>query len=166
MKEDLSAPRRQNPSRHVLSEHLSGFFSLDSDSRPPESADFRVLASALNETNSQSPLVQQLVSQLLQEADDPSAQKGVPQGFLDSLDRVPKKSLKDGDSCSICTVRYLDDQYPLVVRLPCNRLHHFDLECIAPWLKLHSTCPLCRKDLLAKPEVLEDSEEEFDDTFG
>lgn len=28
----------------------------------------------------------------------------------------------------------------------------FDLECIAPWLKLHSTCPLDRKELLKKKE--------------
>ncbi|KAI9653717.1 MAG: hypothetical protein M1829_001139, partial [Trizodia sp. TS-e1964] len=42
--------------------------------------------------------------------------------------------------------------YPLVVRLPCHSSHMFDLECITPWLKLHTTCPLDRKDLLKKPE--------------
>lgn len=31
------------------------------------------------------------------------------------------------------------DPYPLVVRLPCHISHIFDLECIQPWLKLHST---------------------------
>ncbi|KAL9100039.1 MAG: hypothetical protein Q9163_004532 [Psora crenata] len=43
---------------------------------------------------------------------------------------------------------FIDDEYPLVVRLPCNKNHMFDLECIAPWLKLNATCPLDRKDLV------------------
>ncbi|KAG5366211.1 putative RING finger protein [Yarrowia sp. B02] len=92
--------------------------------------------------------------------------KGLGQEYLDTLDRIPKKQLKESDSCAICSTPYLEDEYPLVVRLPCNRKHHFDLECIAPWLKLNATCPMCRKDLAAKAEIEPDSEEEFDDTYG
>ena len=44
------------------------------------------------------------------------------------------------------------DPYPLVVRLPCHKSHIFDLECIEPWLRLHPTCPLDRKDLIKKKE--------------
>ena len=54
--------------------------------------------------------------------------------------------------CPICSNPFLDDEYPLVVRLPCNPKHMFDLECIAPWLKLHATCPMDRKDLSKKKE--------------
>lgn len=63
------------------------------------------------------------------------------------------------------------DKYPLVVRLPCHKDHIFDLECIAPWLKLHATCPLDRKDLLKKkeppPPRKEDEEDgEYDEMFA
>ncbi len=64
------------------------------------------------------------------------------------------------------------DKYPLVVRLPCHRSHIFDLECITPWLKLHTTCPLDRKDLIKEKEVPEskkaedDDEEEWDDMYA
>ena len=43
---------------------------------------------------------------------------------------------------------FLIDPYPLVVRLPCSPKHMFDLECIAPWLRLHATCPIDRKNLI------------------
>jgi hypothetical protein len=85
-----------------------------------------------------------------------------------------------------CLYIYLtnrEDKYPLVVRLPCHKTHLFDLECIQPWLKLHSTlvdnkmnranecsCPLDRKDLLQKkPEIktdVSDDEEVWDENYG
>jgi hypothetical protein len=124
------------------------------------------LASAL-EVLHESPLLDQLISQLQTEAGQGVQPQGVSQSFLDGLDRVPKKKLKQTDSCPICATNYLEDEHPLVVQLPCNANHHFDLECIGPWLKLHSTCPLCRKNLLEKKQLqYEDSEEEFDDTYG
>ncbi|KAK9467299.1 hypothetical protein V1512DRAFT_206028 [Lipomyces arxii] len=116
-----------------------------------------------------SQILEQLSSQLLEDALHPPRQAdGVSQEFLDGLDRIPKKKLKKDDTCAICSTPYLDDRYPLVVKLPCNDLHHFDLECIGPWLKLHATCPLCRKNLLEKkkPVVIVDDEEPWDDTFG
>jgi hypothetical protein len=68
--------------------------------------------------------------------------------------------------------RYLftmSDPFPLVVQLPCHKDHRFDLDCIAPWLKLNSTCPLDRKELLKKrqpPPPPEDDEEGFDDMYA
>jgi hypothetical protein len=62
------------------------------------------------------------------------------------------------------------DQYPLVVQLPCHKDHYFDLDCIRPWLKLNSTCPLDRKELLKKkqppPPPAEDDEEDYDDMYA
>lgn len=108
--------------------------------------------------------------------------QGVSQEFLDSLERVPISNLanKETSDCPICTNRFVDDEYPLVVKLPClvqsGKDHLFDLECIGPWLKVHSTCPLCRFDVLEvdkkRREKLEkelqaaqdaDSEEEEED---
>ena len=121
-----------------------------------------------------------MIESLISESESPPREvKGVSQGFLDELERVPNKSLKEGMDCPICSNPFLEDDYPLVVRLPCNKKHVFDLECIAPWLKLHATCPLDRKDLLqgkdaatkkkeAEKAKLEEEEEdgEWDDMYA
>jgi len=130
---------------------------------------FRSLARALGEMGD-SPLLLNLQQILLGEASAGEKVDGVPDGFLDTLERVPKTKLKVGDLCAICNSPFLDDPYPLVVRLPCHTAHIFDLECIAPWLKLHTTCPLDRKELVKRqssplPQE-EDEEEGWDDTYG
>jgi len=94
--------------------------------------------------------------------------EGVPQSYLDELERVPKKQLKKSDACPICAEKFLDDEYPLVVVLPCHSTHMFDLECVAPWLRMHGTCPMDRKHLLEKKKVekvVDDDEEEEWDTL-
>lgn len=90
--------------------------------------------------------------------------KGVDDSFMDTLERVNIKTLKDDDTCPICTNEYKRDKHPLVVELPCNSKHRFDLECIGPWLKLNKTCPLCRIDVTIRKNKVElvDSEEEED----
>ena len=94
-----------------------------------------------------------------------SPNRGLPPSFLDTLDRVDKKTLKKDDTCPICTTPHLDDQYPLVVKLKCG--HKFDLECIGIWFKEHSTCPMCRSSAEKKPPVvIPDDEEEYDDTYS
>ena len=108
--------------------------------------------------------------------------------WFSELDRVSKKSLKPEDTCPICSNPFLEgtldekrsvrlvpapcayfiartDPYPLVVRLPCHKDHKFDLECIAPWLRLHATCPLDRKNLIKKKEPPPPSQEEEDGEY-
>jgi len=92
------------------------------------------------------------------------------------LDRVPRSSLKPSQSCPICSNPFLDDKYPLVVRLPCHPTHMFDLECVRPWLRLRGTCPLDRTDFAkqlrekaeARKKAVEedDDEEEWDGMYG
>lgn len=97
----------------------------------------------------------------------PMDHPGVSPLYLDSLDRVPRKNLKPNETCPICAEKYLDDQYCLVVELPCHQSHRFDLECVGPWLLSKGTCPLCRKDLAKKKEiVVVDDDEENDDPDG
>ncbi|KAI9794618.1 MAG: hypothetical protein M1816_004505 [Peltula sp. TS41687] len=155
------------------------------------SAPYRLLADAFqvmrrdgagesDSDNDYASLMDTLTEALLREAETPPREvQGCDQEFLDGLDRVPKTSLKKADVCPICNNPFLDDKYPLVVRLPCHRNHVFDLECIAPWLKLHSTCPLDRIDLLKRKEGKQagaattqsadrkvDDEEEWDDMYA
>jgi hypothetical protein len=92
-------------------------------------------------------LLTSMIETLLQNADTPPTDiKGVSETFITDLVRIPKKSLKPDMDCPICSEPFLDDPYPLIVRLPCHKDHLFDLECIRPWLLLHGTCPLDRKD--------------------
>ncbi|KUJ23005.1 uncharacterized protein LY89DRAFT_693315 [Mollisia scopiformis] len=96
-------------------------------------------------------VLEELISDIRSSMDSPPEEvRGVPQSYLDELERVPKKSLKKTDKCPICADAFLDDPYPLVVVLPCHSTHMFDLECVGPWLRLNGTCPLDRKELMKK----------------
>ncbi|KAJ5899452.1 hypothetical protein N7495_004196 [Penicillium taxi] len=121
-------------------------------------------------------LLTQMIQTLLSEADTPPRQvEGVSEEFCDVLDRVPKSSLDTSQTCPICNTPFLEDEYPLVVRLPCHPTHLFDLDCVRPWLRLRGTCPLDRTDfakqLREKAEALkklveEDEKEEWDGMYG
>jgi hypothetical protein len=90
---------------------------------------------------------------------------GVSQEFIDSLERVPKNKLKETDVCPICAEPFLNDEYPLVVRLKCHPSHTFDLECISPWLKLQGTCPLDRKELDKRERAVPKDDELADEVL-
>jgi hypothetical protein len=123
-------------------------------------------------TESNRTFLESLVEALeLDVAHPPREIEGVSQEFLDALDRVPRKTLKDDDTCPICAERYLDDPYCLVVEMPCHGSHRFDLECVGPWLRGKGTCPLCRKEVGKRREVevgdgKGEEEEEEDDMDG
>lgn len=56
-------------------------------------------------------LLANMIEALQQSADNPPAElAGVPNSFLDELDRVPKKSLKATDLCPICRNAFLDGE--------------------------------------------------------
>lgn len=48
-------------------------------------------------------------------------------------------------SCSICLSNYEETD---TVRILPECKHFFHVKCVDPWLKLNSTCPICRKPLL------------------
>lgn len=86
----------------------------------------------------------------LESLDPTAAEGGVSDEFLESLERVDVSSLPANAYCAICTNKFVDNEYPLLVKLPCHvqvslkKAHVFDMDCIAPWLKMHPTCPMCR----------------------
>jgi hypothetical protein len=56
-------------------------------------------------------LLANMIEVLRQNADDPPTElKGVPDSFLDELERVPKKSLKPADTCPICVNPFLEGE--------------------------------------------------------
>jgi len=114
-------------------------------------------------------LLQGMIASLDEDALHPAGKKGMPASFFADLERIDKKKLKKGDECPICRKDFLDDPYPLVVRLPCHKDHIFDLECIQPWLTVQTTCPLDRKELAKKKEApppVQDDEEDYDDFYA
>lgn len=38
----------------------------------------------------------------------------------------------------------VDDEVQI---MPCNNSHVFHPPCLAPWLKMHNSCPVCRHEL-------------------
>lgn len=105
--------------------------------------------------------------------------EGVTEEYIAGLERVDVKKLgKKAGECPICGNGFLEDEWPLVVRLPCHKTHVFDLECLRPWLLLRGTCPLDRVDLAKRERERkkkleeeirkggEDDEEEWDGLYG
>lgn len=114
-------------------------------------------------------IISQLIPESLQEEwleqMEESDKKGCPESFIDSLPRIPKAELKPEANCSICCGNYLDDEYPLVVRLPhCG--HDFDLECITVWFSKSTSCPLCRDDVMSHKVEVDTSCLEVEEDWG
>ncbi|CAM0943772.1 unnamed protein product [Alopecurus aequalis] len=75
----------------------------------------------------------------------------VDQSFIDALPvflygAVMGTGGKDPFGCAVCLCE-LDDDDRLRLLPKCS--HAFHVECIDTWLLSHSTCPLCRRSLLA-----------------
>jgi Ring finger domain len=73
---------------------------------------------------------------------------GVDQSFIDTLPVFLYKAiigLKDPFDCAVCLCEFNHDDK---LRLLPKCSHAFHLECIDTWLLSHSTCPLCRRNLL------------------
>ncbi|KAG8071901.1 hypothetical protein GUJ93_ZPchr0006g43148 [Zizania palustris] len=81
-----------------------------------------------------------------------AANKGVKKEVLRSLPTVKYVSDGDGDGkaadeCAICLAEFEDDQD--VRALPqCG--HVFHASCVDTWLRDHSSCPSCRRVLVAE----------------
>ncbi|KAM0920802.1 hypothetical protein ACQ4PT_007283 [Festuca glaucescens] len=76
---------------------------------------------------------------------------GVDQTFIDALPvflygAVVGAGGKDPFDCAVCLCEFADDDR---LRLLPKCSHAFHVECIDTWLLSHSTCPLCRRSLLA-----------------
>ncbi|KEY66859.1 hypothetical protein S7711_05213 [Stachybotrys chartarum IBT 7711] len=133
---------------------------------------FRLLQDQLQTLHTTAPtadnrdFLERLITSLEDDIHDPpSTLRGVSQEFVDSIDRVNRKKLASDDDCAICKIPYLEDEWCLVVELPCKGRHRFDLECVGPWLRSKGTCPMCREEMGKKKEIpiVEDDEEDDGD---
>ena len=52
------------------------------------------------------------------------------------------KKIKKND-CPICKDVFVEKEYCL--KLPCD--HYFHNKCVKKWLRMHNSCPICRKKI-------------------
>ncbi|KAI7864612.1 hypothetical protein BDF14DRAFT_1833434 [Spinellus fusiger] len=167
--DDLNITQQQQKKKHYTVD-IDDFMAPSSNrtassasSQPPQLqtatlfAQFRQQMAAQG-NDQQEQFLDNLVSQLLEESQ--SEAKGPPpasQRFIASLPSVNKKTLDVEETCIICK-DILCTSESKVTRMPCG--HHFDQDCLVPWLSLHHTCPLCRHTVESEKQVKEEEEEE------
>ncbi|KAF8005638.1 hypothetical protein BT93_K0042 [Corymbia citriodora subsp. variegata] len=83
---------------------------------------------------------------------DEATLRSYPTVLFSSAKHHEKNDLADsidvigGGSCSICLGEYKEGE---VLRLLPECEHVFHMKCVDPWLRLHATCPVCRKSPVA-----------------
>ncbi|KAK6171633.1 hypothetical protein SNE40_018081 [Patella caerulea] len=100
-----------------------------------------------------------IISQLLNQLEGSGAPPA-PEEKIDALPlvKIDKHQIESNLQCSVCMEDYqLGDE---ANKLPCD--HHYHPPCIIPWLKLHGTCPVCRKDLNGEEVQVKDNYDEED----
>lgn len=184
--------RDDNRRQHLsLSSAIDTFLATTVDTNRERLNGREIFENALRMMNEEedSEVIQRFLQNLDSAGAEVNTKEGVDDAFLDSLERVDVKSLPETADCPICTNKFVDNSYPLIVKLPCfsnkksSKQHIFDMDCIAPWLKVNSTCPMCRFNVhdaqkarkahldeelrLAREQEEEDGEEDADrDLYG
>jgi len=85
-------------------------------------------------------IITQLLNQMDGAGPPPMAKENIQQ--IPSV-KITKKMMEKSESCSVCWEDFSEGEE--VKLLECE--HCFHEGCIVPWLELHGTCPVCRKEL-------------------
>jgi hypothetical protein len=70
---------------------------------------------------------------------DPQKQQG-GRGILRTRSATPPSTTEEEKACTVCLETFLPGEQVAIT--PCN--HMFHQGCIAPWVKGHGNCPVCR----------------------
>ncbi|XP_062846141.1 E3 ubiquitin-protein ligase RNF115 [Trichomycterus rosablanca] len=128
----------------IVQEFLTGLFSNSGSARSQLSSWSGMLHSNPGDyawgQGGYDAVITQLLGQL-ENAGPPPAEKEM----ISSLPTIHVSSEQTARrlECPVCREEYSPGE--LVRQLPC--LHCFHTDCIVPWLQLHDTCPVCRKNL-------------------
>ncbi|KAL8181221.1 UNVERIFIED_CONTAM: hypothetical protein K2H54_049953 [Gekko kuhli] len=81
--------------------------------------------------------------------DQPEEDNDQPRGLTkEQIDNLPMRNFGKSDAlktCSICIMGYTEENK--LRKLPCS--HEYHVHCIDRWLSENSTCPICRRAVLA-----------------
>lgn len=86
-------------------------------------------------------LLNELFEQAMASSGGPAGPPGLSEEQFALLPRR-KVAMEDSSSCAICQDAFKVDMESVVV-LPCSHVYHED--CIGPWVKRISSCPICRR---------------------
>lgn len=118
-------------------------------------------------TNDQSTLDEDHDAVNRETAQIPSSSSGLDESLIKSTTVVCKYQkrrmsglVEEGiiSDCSVCLSEFQENE-SLRLLPKCN--HAFHLPCIDPWLKSHSTCPLCRSNIMEAPTSINISALEY-----
>lgn len=126
--------RRHNPSRYVA------VFSIDSDAQ-----NMPIIHSA-GLLHQQSP---QNFDDILNQLFASYMPKGTPPAKKEIIDTLPttthtQQTCGSQGKCAVCLEEFCEGAE--VVVLPCTHRFHGE-ECVKPWLRMHSSCPICRYEM-------------------
>ncbi|KAJ3158734.1 hypothetical protein HDU86_002699 [Geranomyces michiganensis] len=173
---DPSRVRRQQNSGGIDADisHFMGDEGRENNSHAAEAAEysmesFLAIASlfgsirdrpALADNDSQMALLDNLVSQLLEEANAQGKGASPPasKAFIASLALTAGEGNANA-TCAVCVEAFTSDDGEST-KLPCE--HRFHMNCITPWLSLHNTCPICRQEYPTDDPEYEKKREERD----
>ena len=84
-----------------------------------------------------------IITQLLNQMDGPGPPPMARESIQIPTVKISKEQMEKSQSCSVCWEDFTEGEE--VKLLECG--HCFHEGCIGPWLELHGTCPVCRKEL-------------------
>ncbi|XP_056865579.1 E3 ubiquitin-protein ligase RING1-like isoform X2 [Raphanus sativus] len=103
--------------------------------------------------------LEQLIEQLTQ--DDRPGPPPASEPTIEALPTVKitsKHLTNDMSQCTVCMEDFVAGGE--ATELPCKHIYHKN--CITPWLRLHNSCPICRRDLPPPANTVTESQERGD----
>ncbi|CAH2059971.1 unnamed protein product [Thlaspi arvense] len=152
--------RNMEPEPRPRPHHHPRRHSLDSDNNGAPRRSYARLRPMIEPPNPARPLPQrsnprgfftgasgldQRIEQLTQD-DSPGSPPPASQPTIDALPTVkitPQHLANDMSQCTVCMEDFIVGRK--ATELPCKHIYHNN--CIAPWLRLHNSCPICRREL-------------------
>ena len=124
------------------SSNLGDIQSNDETDRMPESA-----MNLQPEDYFTGPRLRELIEEISE--NDRQGPAPAPASAIDAMQTVALEEthLHEGSHCPVCKEDFHIGEP--VNEMPCKHVYH--AECIVAWLKLHDSCPVCRKPLVDPP---------------